>query len=55
MTPRERGRRGRCILAPAKYLQPETPTESAAAVLESFLGQAGVRLRCVVAEKGGTA
>ena len=39
---REMGRGGGYMLAPAKALQPETPTENAAAVLESFLQQAGV-------------
>jgi len=42
---REMGRGGGYILAPAKALQPETPTENAAAVVESFLEQAGVTLR----------
>jgi uroporphyrinogen decarboxylase len=36
------GRGGGFILCPAKALQPETPTENAAAVVESFLLQAGV-------------
>jgi uroporphyrinogen decarboxylase len=36
------GRGGGYILSPAKGLQPETPTENAAAVVESFLRQAGV-------------
>ncbi len=40
---REMGRGGGYILSPAKPLQPETPTENAAAVIESFLQQAGVR------------
>jgi uroporphyrinogen decarboxylase len=35
----EMGRGGGYILAPAKPLQPETPTENAAAVLEAFLAQ----------------
>ena len=38
---REMGRGGGYILAPAKGLQPETPTENAAAVVEAFLEQAG--------------
>ena len=38
------GRGGGYILAPAKALQPETPTENAAAVVEAFLQQAGVAL-----------
>jgi uroporphyrinogen decarboxylase len=38
----ELGRGGGYILAPAKPLQPETPTENAAAVVEAFLEQAGV-------------
>ena len=37
---REMGRGGGYILAPAKALQPETPTANAAAVVEAFLGQA---------------
>ncbi len=41
---REMGRGGGYILAPAKSLQPETPTENAAAVVEAFLGQAGVKV-----------
>jgi len=36
---REMGRGGGFILAPAKALQPETPTENAVAVLESFTEQ----------------
>jgi len=40
---REMGRGGGYILSPAKPLQPETPTENAAAVVEAFLEQAGVR------------
>ena len=39
---REMGRGGGYILAPAKPLQPGTPMENAAAVLEAFLQQAGV-------------
>ena len=39
---REMGQGGGYILAPAKAIQPETPTENAAAVVESFLQQAGV-------------
>lgn len=39
---KEMGREGGYILAPAKALQPETPTENAAAVIESFLAQSGV-------------
>ncbi|MGQ9629384.1 MAG: uroporphyrinogen decarboxylase family protein [bacterium] len=38
---REMGRGGGYILGPAKALQPETPTENAAAVVEAFLKQAG--------------
>jgi uroporphyrinogen decarboxylase len=38
----EMGRGGGYILGPAKALQPETPTENAAAVVESFLQRAGV-------------
>jgi len=38
---REMGRGGGYVLAPAKALQPETPTENAAAVVEAFLQQAG--------------
>jgi uroporphyrinogen decarboxylase len=38
----EMGRGGGYILAPAKALQPETPTENAAAVVESFMAQGGV-------------
>lgn len=41
---REMGRGGGYILGAAKALQPETPTENAAAVVESFLAQAGVAL-----------
>lgn len=41
---REMGRGGGYILGPAKALQPETPTANAAAVVESFLEQAGVEL-----------
>ena len=40
----EMGRGGGYVLAPAKALQPETPTENAAAVVEAFLAQAGVEL-----------
>jgi uroporphyrinogen decarboxylase len=39
---REMGQGGGYVLAPAKALQPETPTENAAAVVEAFLQQAGV-------------
>ena len=41
---REMGKGGGYILSPAKGLQPETPTENAAAVVEAFLGQAGVTI-----------
>jgi uroporphyrinogen decarboxylase len=41
---REMGHDGGYILSGAKHMQPETPTENAAAVVESFLEQAGVRL-----------
>ncbi|MBM3189312.1 MAG: hypothetical protein FJZ90_11400 [Chloroflexi bacterium] len=41
---REMGRGGGYILAPAKGLQPETPTENAVAVVEGFLAQSGVHL-----------
>jgi len=41
---REMGQGGGYILGPAKSLQPETPTANAAAVVESFLEQAGVKL-----------
>lgn len=41
---REMGRGGGYILAPAKDLQPETPTANAAAVVEAFLEQAGVAI-----------
>ena len=37
----EMGRGGGYILAPAKGLQPETPTENAAAVVEAFTGWGG--------------
>jgi uroporphyrinogen decarboxylase len=37
----EMGRGGGFIIAPAKALQPETPTENAAAIVEAFAGQAG--------------
>jgi uroporphyrinogen decarboxylase len=40
----EMGQGGGYILAPAKDLQPETPTENAAAVVEAFLQQSGVNL-----------
>ena len=40
----EMGQGGGYILNPAKALQPETPTENAVAVVEAFLGQAGVTL-----------
>jgi uroporphyrinogen decarboxylase len=40
---RDMSRGGGYILSPAKPLQPETPMENAAAVLESFLHQAGVK------------
>jgi hypothetical protein len=33
------GRGGGFILSPAKWLQPDTPTENAAAVVESFVYQ----------------
>jgi uroporphyrinogen decarboxylase len=39
---REMGRGGGYILSTAKGLQPETPTENAAAVVEAFLEQAGL-------------
>jgi len=38
----EMGKGGGYILSPAKGLQPETPTENAAAVVESFLAESGV-------------
>jgi uroporphyrinogen decarboxylase len=41
---KEMGRGGGYILAPAKALQPGTPVENAAAVVESFLQQAGVAI-----------
>ena len=41
---KEMGRGGGYILSPAKKLQPETPIENAAAVVEALLEQAGVRL-----------
>ena len=41
---REMGRDGGYILGPAKALQPETPTENAAAVVESFLKEVGVKI-----------
>jgi uroporphyrinogen decarboxylase len=37
---REMGKGGGYILAPSKALQPETPTENAAAVVEAFIEQA---------------
>ncbi len=40
---RRMGKGGGYILAPAKGLQPETPTENAVAVIEAFAEQAGVR------------
>jgi uroporphyrinogen decarboxylase len=39
---REMGKGGGFILAPAKSLQPETPTENAAAVVEAFTNQKGL-------------
>lgn len=39
---REMSQGGGYLLAPAKALQPETPTENAAAVFEAFLQQSGV-------------
>lgn len=39
---RKMGRGGGYILSPAKGLQPETPTENAVAVVESFLEESGV-------------
>ncbi|MCL6557346.1 MAG: hypothetical protein K6U74_00835 [Firmicutes bacterium] len=36
---REMGKNGGCILAPAKPIQPETPTENAVAVMEAFTNQ----------------
>ncbi len=38
----EMGKNGGYILAPAKEIQPETPTKNAAAIVASFLQQAGV-------------
>ena len=38
---REMGRGGGYILSPAKPLQPGTPTENAAAVVEAFLQEPG--------------
>jgi uroporphyrinogen decarboxylase len=38
----EMGRDGGYILAPAKALQPETPTENAAAVFEAFIEEQGL-------------
>ena len=40
----EMGRGGGYILGTAKSLQPETPTENAAAVVEAFLAEAGVEV-----------
>ena len=40
---REMGQGGGYILAPAKEIQIDTPTENAAAVLEAFLNQTGVK------------
>jgi hypothetical protein len=45
----EMGRGGGYILSGSKHLQPETPTENAAAVVEAFLEQAGVSLRFALA------
>jgi len=42
---REMGRGGGYVLCPAKPLQPGTPTENAAAVVEAFLHQAGAAFR----------
>ena len=39
----EMGKGGGYILSPAKPLQPETPTQNAAAIVESFLQQAGIQ------------
>jgi uroporphyrinogen decarboxylase len=44
---REMGRGGGYILSPAKPIQPETPTENAAAVVEAFAGQDGSPARPV--------
>jgi uroporphyrinogen decarboxylase len=41
---RQMGKGGGYILAPAKSLQPGTPVENAAAVVEGFLEQSGVKL-----------
>jgi uroporphyrinogen decarboxylase len=41
---REMGRGGGYILGPAKAIQPETPVENAAAVVEAFLAQSGATL-----------
>ena len=41
---REMGDGGGYILGPAKALQPETPTENAAAVVEAFLAEVGVEI-----------
>jgi uroporphyrinogen decarboxylase len=49
---REMGRGGGYILSPAKPLQPETPVENAAAVVEAFLQQAGVRLAAALPQQG---
>jgi uroporphyrinogen decarboxylase len=40
------GKGGGYILGPAKEIQPETPTENAAAVVEAFLEQTGVTIAC---------
>jgi len=40
----EMGKGGGYILAPAKEIQPETPIENVAAVLEAFLEQSGVTI-----------
>lgn len=40
---REMSKGGGYVLSPAKPFQPETPTENAAAIIESFLQQAGVK------------
>ena len=40
----EMGKGGGYVLGPAKGLQPETPTENAAAVVEAFLETLGVRI-----------
>jgi len=41
---REMGQGGGYILAPAKAIQPETPTENVAAVVEAFLEQADITM-----------